>query len=78
MAGTEDLSSRRQDDRADIAVAADFIQTANQFQHQTERERVAALRPIQGHDRSLPLSGHTDVLEIHGVFLNCTATRPSH
>ena len=69
VAGAEDLAGRRQNHGADLAVAADLVQAANQLQHQVERQGVAALRAVQSHHRDGPLVSHANVFESHVATL---------
>ena len=54
VAGAEDLAGGGENHGADLAVAADLVQAADQLLHQVQRERVAALRAIQGRDGDGP------------------------
>ena len=48
VAGAEDLAGGGENDGADLAVAADLVQAGDQFLHQFERQRIAALRADSG------------------------------
>ena len=57
VAGAEDFAGGGQNHGADFAIAADLVQAGDQFEHQLERERVAALRAVQGDDGGRSFAG---------------------
>ena len=46
VAGAEDFAGGRDDDGADVVVGRKFVQAADQFAHQFERQWIAAFRTI--------------------------------
>ena len=62
VAGAEDLAGGGENHRADLAIAADLVERGDQIEHQFERERVAALRAVQGDDGGRAFVGD---LKIH-------------
>jgi hypothetical protein len=65
MARTEDFAGRGNDDDAELRVDGEFVQAANKFKHQIERERVAAVWAIERDYAVLAVDGSDEVLVGH-------------
>ena len=64
VAGAEDLAGGGEDDGANLAIAADFVERGDEIEHQFEGEGVAALGAVQGDDGGGAFVGD---LKIHEV-----------
>src|ERR1019366_1016700 len=61
VAGAKDIPGGGEDHGADLAIAADFIEPADEIEHQFERERVAALGAVQGDDGDGAFAGDLNI-----------------
>src|SRR5581483_3436590 len=76
MPGAENLSGRGQDGNTHLRIASKLVKAGDQLLHQLERERVAALWPVEHDDRGLVFVAHAEMPVFHDAD-SCSHYRPA-